>query len=102
VTSQPAGPFVLADGQSQASPFPFPHLPQFGIFPIQIAASGGAISHAASLGLTINPVITTSEDSTMIFLDARTSTDATRLGLLKAWVLPLTEVSLNGTNYVKP
>jgi len=100
VTSQPAGPFVLADGQSQALTFSVPASSAIGIFPIQIAASGGAISHAASLGLTINPVITTSEDSTMIFLDARTSTDATRLGLLKAWGASITEVSLNGTNYV--
>ena len=100
VTAQPAGPFVLADGQSQALTFSVPASSAIGIFPIQIAASGGAISHAASLGLTINPVITTSEDSSMIFLDARTSTDGARLGLLKAWGASITEVSLNGTNYV--
>src|SRR6266403_4402850 len=100
VTSQPAGPFVLADGQSQAVTLSVPPAAAIGIFPIQIAAASGPISHAGSLGLTINPVITTSEDSTMIFLDARTSTDATRLGLLKAWGASITEVSLNGTNFM--
>ena len=100
VTSQPTGPFVLADGQNQAVTFSIPAASAIGIFPIQIAAASGPISHSGSLGLTINPVITTSEDSTMIFLDARTSTDAARLGLLKAWGASITEVSLNGVNYV--
>jgi hypothetical protein len=100
VTAQPAGPFVLADGQSQALTFSVPAASAIGIFSIRIAAASGPISHAGSLGLTINPVITTSEDSSMIFLDARTSTDATRVGLLKAWGASITEVSLNGVNYV--
>lgn len=100
VTSQPPGPFVLADGQSQTVTFTVPAASAIGIFPIQIAAVGGPISHAGSLALTINPVVTTSQDSTMIFLDARTSTDTARLGLLKAWGASITEVSLNGVNYV--
>jgi hypothetical protein len=100
VTSQPSGPFVLADGQTRMITFSVPAASAIGIFPIQIAAASGPISHSGSLGLTINPVITTSEDSTMIFLDARTSTDEARLGLLKAWGGSITEVSLNGVNFV--
>lgn len=100
VTPQPLGPFVLSDGQNQAVTFSVPAASAIGIFPVQIAAASGLISHSGSLALTINPVIATSEDSSMIFLDARTSTDAARLGLLKSWGGSITEVSLNGVNYV--
>ena len=100
VTQQPAGPLVLAAGQSQALTFSIPAASAIGIFTVQIAAASGSTSHTGNVGLTINPVITTSEDSTMFFLEARTSTDAARLGLLKAWGASITEVSLNGINYV--
>jgi archaellum component FlaG (FlaF/FlaG flagellin family) len=100
VTVQPAGPWTLVGGQSQALTFSIPAASVIGVFTNQITAASGSISHAGYIGLTINPVITTSEDSTMLFLEARTSTDGARLGLLKTWGASITEVSLNGTNYV--
>jgi len=100
VTQQPSGPLVLSGGQSQAFTLSIPAASAIGIFTIQVAAASGFTAHTANFGLTINPVVTTSEDATMFFLDARTSTDAARLGLLKAWGAAVTEVSLNGVNYV--
>jgi hypothetical protein len=100
VTQQPAGPLVLSVGQIQALTFSIPATSTVGVFTIQIAAASGTTAHTGDVGLTINPVVTTSEDSTMFFLDARTSTDAVRLGLLKAWGAAITEVSLNGVNFV--
>ena len=95
VTQQPSGPLVLSGGQNQAFTLSIPAASAIGIFTIQVAAASGFTAHTANFGLTINPVVTTSEDATMFFLDARTSTDAARLGLLKAWGAAVTEVSRN-------
>lgn len=61
VTAQPGGSLVLAGGQSQALTFSIPSASAIGIFMIRIAGASGSISHAGLLGLTINPMITTSE-----------------------------------------
>ena len=100
VTMQPSGPLVLSGGQTQALTFSVPAASAIGNFTVQIAGVGGSISHTGNLALTINPVITTSETATMFFLDASTSTDTAQLGLLKTWGAAITEVSLNGVNYV--
>ena len=46
------------------------------------------------------PVITTSDTGTMLVLQTQTPTETVRVGLLKSWGGAITEVSLNGTDYV--
>jgi hypothetical protein len=48
----------------------------------------------------VNPVITTSDTGTMFLLQTQTSSEIVRVGLLKSWGAAITEVSLNGTDYV--
>jgi uncharacterized repeat protein (TIGR01451 family) len=48
----------------------------------------------------VNPVITTSDTGTMLLLQTQMPTEIVRVGLLKSWGGAITEVSLNGTDYV--
>jgi hypothetical protein len=48
----------------------------------------------------VSPVITTSDTGTMLLLQTQTPTETVRVGLLKSWGGAITEVSLNGTDYV--
>jgi hypothetical protein len=99
-TSQPPSPFTVAGGKSQSVTFNIPAASAVGIFTIQAAAASGMTSHTGQIGLTINPVITSTDDGTSFFLQTQTSTETTRVGLLQAWGAAITEVSLNGINYV--
>ena len=48
----------------------------------------------------VHPVITTSDTGTLFLLQTQTPTEIVRVGLLKSWGAAITEVSLNGTDYV--
>jgi hypothetical protein len=48
----------------------------------------------------VRPVITTFDTGTLLVLQTQTPTETVRVGLLKAWGGAITEVSLNGTDYV--
>jgi Big-like domain-containing protein len=48
----------------------------------------------------VRPVVTTSDTGTMLVLQTETPTEIVRVGLLKSWGGAITEVSLNGTDYV--
>jgi hypothetical protein len=48
----------------------------------------------------VHPVITTSDTGTMLLLQTQMPTEIVRVGLLKSWGAAITEVSLNGTDYV--
>jgi hypothetical protein len=98
--AQPSGPLTIAAGRTEEVTFSVPSSSPVGIFNLQVAAASGSISHAGQLALTVNPVTTTSDTGTDFLLVTQTSTDTVRLGLRKAWGASITEVSLNGTNYV--
>ncbi len=98
-TSQPASPFTVAAGQSQAVTISLPASLALGSFTVQVDATSGSLSHQGKIGLVLM-VIKTFDTGTMLELETDTSTETTRLGLLKAWGASITEVSLNGTNYV--
>jgi hypothetical protein len=99
-SSQPASPFMLAAGASQPVTFTVPAGSAVGIFAVQITATSGTTTHAGQVALTVNPVITTVDDGTSFVLQTQTSTETTRVGLLKSWGAAITAVSLNGTEYV--
>src|SRR5258708_4818793 len=99
-TSQPSSPLMIAAGASQSVTFNIPSTSAVGVFTIQAAAASGTISNAGQITLTVNPPITTMDDGTSFILQTQTATETARVGLLKAWGAAITEVSLNGTNYV--
>ena len=99
-TSQPSSPFIIAAGASQPVTFNIPSVSAVGVFTIQAAAASGTISHKGQITLTVNPIITSLDDGTSFILQTQTATETARVGLLKAWGAAITEVSLNGTNYV--
>ena len=101
---QPASPYTIAAGGSQSFSFLVPASSSLGTFSVQAAAAGSSISHSKAIQLTVNPaiapIITTSNDGTNFFLQTQTSMETVRLGLLQAWGAAITEVSLNGVDYV--
>ena len=99
-TSQPASPFSIAAGGSQSFVFSIPASSAVGIFAVQATAVSGSISHTGQIALTVNPAITTVDDGVSFVLQTATSTETARVGLLKAWGAAITEVSLNGVDYV--
>lgn len=99
-TSQPVSPFTIAAGGSQSFVFSVPASAAVGIFTIQATAASGSISHTGQIALTVNPVVSTVDDGVSFVLQTATSTETVRLGLLKAWGAAITEVSLNGIDYV--
>jgi hypothetical protein len=99
-TTQPPSPFMIAAGGNQSFGVSIPASSAVGIFSVQAAAVSGSISHTGQVALTVNPVITTADDGTSFVLQTQTSTETTRVGLLQAWGAAITEVSLNGVDYV--
>ena len=99
-TSQPASPFTIAAGGSQSFVFSIPASSAVGMFTVQATGNSGAISHTGPISLTVNPVTTAADDGVSFVLQTTTSTETVRVGLLKAWGAAITEVSLNGIDYV--
>lgn len=100
-SSQPANPFTVIAGGSQSFVLSIPASPAaVGVFAVQATGGSGEISHAGQIALTVNPGTTTVDDGVSLALQTVTSTETARVGLLKAWGAAITEVSLNGVNYV--
>lgn len=103
-TSQPPSPFTIVAGQSQAVTLSVPASSTTGIFTVGIAATSSSLSQTGQLVLTvisaITPSIKTFDTGTMLYLETDIPTETTRVGLRKDWGAAITEVSLNGTNYV--
>jgi hypothetical protein len=103
-TTQPSGPFMLAAGATQAFAIAVPASAPQGVSSIQAAASSGSLHHSAQIALAVNPaltpIITRFDDGTALVLQTQTASEIVRVGLLKAWGAAITEVSLNGVDYV--
>jgi hypothetical protein len=102
VATSPASSFSVAAGTSQAVTFNVSASATPATSSITVLATSGALSHKGNIGLTLlpAPTITTFGMGTMLILETETSTETTRVGLLKDWGGSITEVSLNGTDYV--
>ena len=99
-TSQPASPFTVAAGQSQAVTISVPASAALGSFTIQVGATSGSLSHSAQLGLTLMVIKTFDNGAGLLYLETDTSIETTRVGLQKSWGGSIIEASLNGTDYV--
>jgi hypothetical protein len=104
VTPQPSPSFTIAAGATRSFSFSISGSAPVGVFSIQAQAVSGSIQHSGQIALAINPVvtpkITNSDDGTSLVLETQTATETVRVGLLKAWGAAITEVSLNGVDYV--
>ncbi len=98
-TSQPASPFTVGAGQSQAVTISVPASLGLGSFTVQVDATSGSVSHQDQVILVLM-VIKTSHTGTMLELETDTLSETTRVGLLKEWGGSIIEISLNGTDYV--
>ncbi len=103
-TTQPSGPFTVNAGATQSFVVAVPASAAEGVFSIQAAASKGSLQHSTQIALAVNPVVTPTitsfDDGTTLVLQTQTATETVRVGLLKAWGAAITEVSLNGVDYV--
>ena len=102
VTPSPSPSFSLAAGASRAATFNVSVSASAGTSSITVLATRGSISHNGNIGLTLlpPPMVKTYDTGTMLFMETNTAAETTRVGLLKSWGGSITEVSLNGTNYV--
>ena len=102
ITPSPSSPFTINPGTAQEINFTVPAAASPGSFTLQFSAVGGGLSKSNSLTLKVTspPVIRTYEDSDMLFMESDTGSEVIRVGLLKSWGGSITEVSINGTNYV--
>jgi hypothetical protein len=103
-TTQPAGPFTISEGATQSFVIDIPASAPAGISSVQATATSGSLSHSTQIAVAVNPfvtpVVTTFDDGTSFVLQTQTATETVRVGLLQAWGAAITEVSLNGVDYV--
>ena len=102
ITSSPASPFTLVFGTSQEITFSIVAGTITGNTSVQFTATSGSLSKSSSLTLAVTPapVIKTFQSGSMLFMEADTGEEMARVGLLTSWGGSITEVSLNGVNYV--
>ena len=102
--TQPTGPITIAEGATQSFVIDIPSSAPAGISSLQATATSGSLSHSAQIAVAVNPfvtpTITTFDDGTSFVLQSQTATETVRVGLLQAWGAAITEVSLNGVDYV--
>ena len=104
VSSSPASSFDVAAGHTQAVTLSVSSSSPGGTFTVGVTATSGSLSHGGQVALTITassiPTVRTYDTGTMLYLETTTSAETVRVGLRKAWGGAITEVSLNGVNYV--
>ncbi len=71
-----------------------------GSVTLTLRASSGSLAHEATLTLVTVPVVQTSQQGTMLYLESRANGHTARIGLDTAWGGAIVEVSMDGTNFV--
>jgi hypothetical protein len=101
-SSSPASPFVVPLGTTAEVRFSIPVSAQTGAFSLQFSATSGQLSKSATLALNVTPapIIQTYQSGPMLFMEADSGSEVARVGLLTTWGGSITEVSLNGLNFV--
>lgn len=101
-TSAPASPFTVLPGAIQQVTFSIPASAATGNVSVQFEASSAGLSKNALLTLKVmpEPVISTYQDGSMLYMEAVTGSETTRVGLWATWGGTIVEVSLNGVNPV--
>jgi hypothetical protein len=103
-TTQPSAPFTITAGANQSFSFSVGPSSPVGVFSVQVQAASGSIQHSAQVALALNAVVTPTttsfNDGSSFVLQTQTATETVRVGMLQAWGGAITEVSLNGVDYV--
>ncbi len=71
-----------------------------GSVTLTLRASSGSLAHEATLTLVTVPVVRTSQQGTMLYLESHANGHTARIGLDTAWGGAIVEVSMDGTNFV--
>ena len=71
-----------------------------GSVALTLRASSGSLAHEVTLALVTVPLVTTSQQGTVLYLLSRANGHAARIGLDTAWGGAIVEVSMDGTNFV--
>jgi len=102
ISSTPASPFTIASDDPQEVTFSIPAGMQPGQSSVQFSATSGSLAKTSSLTLAVTsaPVIRTYQSGAMRFMEADTAAEVARVGLFMTWGGSISEVSLNGVNYV--
>ena len=101
-SSSPTSPFVVPVGTAAEVRFSIPASTQTGAFSLQFSATSGPISKNSTLALNLipAPVIQIYQSGPMLFMEAQSGSEVARVGLLTTWGGSVTEISLNGLNFV--
>lgn len=101
VAASPAQSFSMGS-TSQSVTFAVSSSAPVGIFSITFGASSGTISHQAQLVLNTEPVVSvrTYQSGSVLYIESSGGDHMARIGMETAWGGSITEVSLDGTNYV--
>jgi Big-like domain-containing protein len=67
---------------------------------LTLHATSGSLAHDATITLSINPPVQTSQTGTVLYLQSYSTGHTARIGLETAWGGSIVEVSLDGTNFV--
>lgn len=71
-----------------------------GTFTLTLHATNGSHSHDVTMTLLVNPPVQTSQQGSVLYLQAQANGHTARIGLDTAWGGGIVEVSLDGTNFV--
>jgi hypothetical protein len=71
-----------------------------GTVSLTLHAASGSLAHDATVSLTTNPVIQTSQSGTILYLQSHGNGHTARIGIDTAWGGAIVEASMDGTNFV--
>jgi Big-like domain-containing protein len=99
-TANPAFPLAINAGSSQQFTITTTDATPTGTATLTAHATSGSLAHDASLTLITGPVVKTSQEGTVLYLQSHANGHTARIGLDTAWGGAIIEVSLDGTNFV--
>ena len=99
-TVNPAFPLAINAGSSQQFTIVTTDATPTGTAMLTVHATSGSLAHDASLTLITGPVVKTSQQGTVLYLQSHANGHTARIGLDTAWGGAIVEVSLDGINFV--
>jgi Bacterial Ig domain len=99
-TMNPLSPLTVSAGSSQSFTVATTSSTPTGTVALTLHATSGSLAHDVPASLTINPVIQTMQNGTLLFLQSQANGHTARIGLDTKWGGAIVEISLDGTNFV--
>jgi hypothetical protein len=99
-TAKPGFPVLIGPGAKQQFSVVTTDSTPTGTATLILHATSGALAHDASIDLVTGPVVQTSQQGTVLYLQSHANGHTVRIGLDTAWGGAIVEVSMDGTNFV--